>query len=180
MKKIDFTKYPKILPYISDRLQEISPSERNPLDEETFITIVSLWIDKFEKELLTLINNTDAIYSLTNEETGYSALSKDWEDIKRRFYPHGKERRFPKDLIRKWWVDKFSLCISQFYTFFYSTRTTEFKGGTTGCFITCDWYCRFADSEYKKVKYRVVSNITFSLSIQSGLHSTTDLYEFGE
>jgi hypothetical protein len=176
MKPIDFTKYPKVLPYVEKCIGQsyFKPFEYNPIDEETFINVVEGWITKFEKDIDVMVKNTNMVYELTNEETGYQGLSKDWKRIKEVF---PRERRISEELIRQWWVEKLSACISHFYQAMMHDTHLECEGGATGCMITCHFRVHLIDSDYKRVKYNVVSDFNMSLHIENSLHTEIDLYE---
>lgn len=177
MKTIDFTKYPKVLPYVEKCIGQsyFKPFQYNPLNEETFITIVEGWIEKFENDIDNMVDNTFAIYNLTNEETGYRALSKNWGRIKSTFPNMGN--RISKEQIRKWWTENLTACISHFYQSMIYDKHLECRGGASGCMISCSFTVRLIDSNYKRVKYNVVSDFNMCLHIDNSLHTETDLCE---
>lgn len=173
MKQIDFKKYPRILEYVKDIEDKsyFKPFTSAPLDEETFTTVIHKWIDHYEKNIDNCVKNTLAVYSLTSEETGYSALGADWERRKSFNLP----KRLDEVLVRKWWREKFIACISHFYTGIWS-KSEEIKGGATGCLITCGFTVRLVDSDLKRVKFNVVASLNMYLNIGVGSHDEIDMY----
>jgi hypothetical protein len=143
------------------------------LNEESFISIVESWIEKYEKDIDVMVKNTLLVYSLTNENTGHDCLSKDWEKWRRT----DKEKRFTEDIVRKWWRDKFIACISHLYQSWSNKKTDEIKGGASGCMITCSFCVSFADSELKGIREIAVSDFNMSLNIQNSLHTEVDIYD---
>ena len=176
MKPIDFTKYPKVLPFVENLIGKsfFKPFEYNPLNEETFIKIVEGWIEKFEKDIDNMVENTYLVYGVANENTGHQSLSENWTRISTVF---PRERRLSKELIRQWWTEKLTACISHFYQAMIYEKHLECRGGASGCMITCSFTVRLIDSEYKRSKYNVVSDFNMSLHIDNSLHTETDLME---
>ncbi len=174
MKNIDFTKYPKVLTYVQGLIGKsfFRAGFNNSLDEETFITVVESWIDKYEADIM--VKNTFLLYELTCGETGYQALSQDW---KRRGEVFKTKNTISVAQIREWWQEKLIACISHLYQAneeddCFHTLT----GGATGCMITCSFKVEFLDSDLKSVKYNVVSDFNMSLQIDNSLHTETDMY----
>lgn len=173
MKKIDFTKYPKVLPYVADLIDKsyFKCDLNNRLNEESFISIVESWINKYEKDIDVMVKNTLLVYNLTNETTGHDCLSKDWE----KWYRADREKRFTKDMVCNWWREKFIACISHLYQSWSDSKTNEIKGGASGCMITCSFIVSFVDSDYKSVKEIAVSNFNMSINIPNSLHTEIDI-----
>jgi len=180
MKPIDFTKYPKILPYVKDHLNKshIKPWEYNPMREETYIEIVTEWIDKFEKVLDVLVNNTYLTYQMTGEDTGYNALEKDWERWQKFYKERGIDKnRIDKDLIRQWWVEKFSAIICSLYTA-TSSDHKDYHYGVTGSLITVSFNLSWIDSDYKHVEKIAIVDMSLSLHIGTNLHKEIDQIKY--
>jgi hypothetical protein len=174
MKDIDFTKYPKILPYVKDAFSNGNlRAGFNNLDEETFVSIVHEWIEKYEKDVENMIENTFWLYELTRGNTGHDTLSKNWQRIKETF--PNTTNVIDRDLIRKWWREKFVSCICQLYGNFGNYETGEIKGGATGCMITCRFNVRFHESDYKHVKEIAVCDFNMCLVIDNSLHTEIDV-----
>ena len=174
MKPIEFKKYPNILPYVEHLLDKsyFRPSESNILSEETFVEIVTEWINHYEKNIDVVVKNTMLLYDLTSEEVGYNALGKDWEHRKK----FKLEKRFDESLVRSWWKDKFVACIAHFYQAWINDYK-EFSSGATGCLITCNWSIRFVDSDLKRVEKIAVTTLNMHLDIGCGLHSAIDIFD---
>jgi hypothetical protein len=178
MLKIDWKQYPKILNYLGEHAEKsylTKPNEFTLLDEETYISIVESWIDKFEKNIDVMVENTFSLYELTGGETGYQAMVENW---KRRREVFKVENRFDRELIRKWWTEKLVACISHLYQGWNGKDCHKtISGGATGCMIICSFRVQFLDSDLKSVKYNVVTDFTMSLEIQSCNHLEIDMYE---
>jgi len=175
MTKIDFTEYPKILPYVSEVISKFDckPFQCSELDNETFIEIIHDFIDEYEKHNTTLIKNTLLVYELINEETGYQCLSTDWERDKTAF---GQRKRFSYELVEKWWNDTVSRCILHIYQSpQYDGKSIE--GGVATVIGAISYDIRFLDSNIKGVKYNAVTDFTFSLNLVHSIHTEYDLHE---
>lgn len=170
---IDYTQYPKIYPYVKDLIGK-SHFRRTGygLDDETYIEIISEWVDFYEKNVENAVANTMLIYELTCGETGYSALGADW---KRRAEAFKLKNTITEDLVRIWWREKFVACIAHLRQGFVDKTYKTLRGGATGCFITCSFTVEFMDSELKRVKKTAVSNLSMHLNIGVGLHSNIDI-----
>ena len=170
MKEINFEQYPKVLTYVQGLIgQSYFRAGNNPLDEQTFITIVESWIDKYEHDIDTMVKNTFYLYELTSGECGYQCLSTDWLRRKEVFKT---KNTISVAQIRESWQEKFIACISHLYQG-YSNAQDGFHtitGGASGCMITCDFTVQFLDSDLKAVKYNVVSDFNMSLQIENSLH----------
>lgn len=173
MKQINFEKYPRIFEYVKDIADKsyFKPFTSAPLNEEAIIGVLHKWVDHYEKHIDNCVKNTLAIYALTSEEIGYSALGADWERRKRFNLP----LRHDEVWIRQMWREKFIACISHFYTGIWS-KTKEIKGGATGCLITCGFTVSLQDSDLKNVKYTIIANLNMYLNIGVGSHDEIDMY----
>ena len=176
MKAIDFTKYPKIYPYVEKHIGKsyFKPFEYSDLDEETYISIISDFVDEYEKHKEILIKNTLLVYDLTNEETGYRCLSQDWSRQKDVFPK--REKRFTKELVTQWWDEKVSACISHIYQSL-QYQGKDIKGGVSGCLFTVTYNIHFIDHEKKGYKYNVVVDFGFRLCLEHSIHNEYDLQE---
>lgn len=174
MLKINFNEHPEILKYIPKAADSYYMKENTLtiLDNETFINVVSKWIKKFEKDIDIMVENTLAVYKLTNEQTGHQALSVQWSR-----WSGKHEQRFSKELVRQWWEEKFGACICHLYQAWISKEGKEYRGGATGCMITCSFCVRLLDSDLKSVKYNVVSDFNMSLDITNTQHDEIDMYD---
>jgi len=176
MKAINFKQYPKVLPYIEKHLGKnyCKPFEYSDLDEETFIYIVTDFINEYEKHKDILIKNTLLVYNLTNEEVGYECLSKDWDRWRETLSKNPK--RISQELVEEWWSDNISSCILHIYQSL-QYKGKDIKGGVTGCLITVQYNIHFIDHEKKGYKYNVVTDFDFNLNLRHSIHNEYDLCE---
>ena len=177
MLKIDWKQYPKILAYLGEHAEKnylTKPNDLTILDEETYIEIVESWIDIFEKNIDVMVENTFNLYELTSGETGYQALIKNWNQRREVF---NIKNNMNRELIRNWWTEKLVVCISHLYQGWNGRDCHKtISGGATGCMITCSFRVQFLDSDLKRVKYKVITDFTMALNIESCNHKEIDMY----
>jgi hypothetical protein len=167
MIKIDFTKYPNVLPYINEYTLKHVPFEYSVLTEELFIEIVEKWIDIFEKNIDVISKNTFLIYQMFQGQSGHRMLAHDIE----RWKNSKLKSNLSVDDIKKMYLDNFSNSIGHVYqNHWYKdmiNKIPEYRGGSGGL-CSVSWYVQFHDSDKKGVKYTVATNFMISVNVEFG------------
>ena len=164
-------------PYLKDKEKY---RRGNFVDDETFMHIVSEYVEWYNKNKSSIIDNLFEVYQMTGYETGYDALSADWR--RRRDWKEVVDRKkqwYTKERCEEFIFDKMRASILHLYQKSYFGKKTEdrkHKSGAYGLLISASISVDITLSEK-----RDLMDVNYSFSVNVSLDSThTGFMEVGE
>jgi hypothetical protein len=146
--------------YLKEPLSHKNIKRGNFVDNESYVNICESFITWYEKREEVFIRNTMEVYKLTNFETGYSALSKDWLKWKHLLKDSGKQ--YTLEFIKKTMKDKITAPMAHLYQAL--DWKTEQQFNFIGLFIVGFINVRVEESEIRDKK-KVVASYGVQLNI---------------
>jgi len=176
--------YPQLLPFLGEHLDKDYFGGGSMLSEETYLQICSEFAVWFNKNKKNIIDNVYDLYILTDNESGYQALSQNWtwgrkrraEDLAKGIKPFQAIRS--KKQIEKECIDMISRSmnhLSQASNFGHKKEFTH-RVGNAGLLLTTSINvdCRLSEKRnLKDLDY----NFNLDVSIDSGGRDTMEIEE---
>lgn len=166
---IPFTNFDdKLAPFLNVHLGKDYFKRGNFCDNETFITICHAYIDWYNENKIILIKNIKAIYALTGNETGYSAMTTDWER-RRNIVGFGDVVKFDDEYIEKNLIDRMGLLMNHLYQKNSYGKECKFESRMIGLLVLHSLNVDIRLSDKRETK-DVIFDFSISIHISSSNH----------
>ena len=172
-----FTKFSdKLTPFLGKHLGKDYFKRGDFCDNETFERICNDYVDWYNSNKTILIKNIKSIYALTGNETGYDAMTKDWERM-RNWKGVGDIVRFDDDFINDSIIDKMGLLMNHLYQkSSYGKKECNFESRMIGLLVLHSLVVDIRLSDKRKTK-DVIFDFGISIQIGSSNHTETECEE---
>ncbi len=163
-----------ILPYLKKYIGKNHFERGDFVSDELYVDIAEKFIKYFEDNKEVFINNIYNVYKLTDGETGYNALAKDWD--KWRDLKSNKKERFSKKDVEEFIKERMSFPLLHLYQADkYGEEERERTFSFVGLLIVASISVEISQSE-KRNKEDVILDMGINLSIGANLHEEIEIY----